>query len=187
MVFVRHNSNSRLLVVGPLTEAGVASWEEGAEILWVKFKLGTFMPHMPFRDILDQETALPEATGRSFWLKGSAWQFPDPENIETFIDRLARAEILVRDRFVNAALGGDFLETPSRTVRHRFQQATGLPPGQIRQFERARQAETLLRCGHSISDTVYEMGYFDQPHLTRSLKRWVGYTPAQIARSLQPK
>jgi hypothetical protein len=23
-------------------------------------------------------------------------------------------------------------------------------------------------------------GYYDQPHLTRSLKQWVGHTPAQI-------
>jgi AraC-like DNA-binding protein len=29
---------------------------------------------------------------------------------------------------------------------------------------------------------VYQVGYFDQPHLTRALKRWVGYTPAQLAR-----
>jgi AraC-like DNA-binding protein len=28
---------------------------------------------------------------------------------------------------------------------------------------------------------VHEEDYFDQPHMTRSLKRWVGRTPARIA------
>ena len=84
MVFVSHNGRAHPLVVGPLTTAGVVSWTEGAEILWVKFKLGTFMPHLPTRDFLDVETILPEAASQSFWLKGSAWQFPDYDNVETF-------------------------------------------------------------------------------------------------------
>src|SRR5438874_13599781 len=67
MVFVRHNSTFRPLVVGPLTTAGVASWKEGAEILWIKFKLGTFLPHMPAKNLLDMETILPGAACQSFW------------------------------------------------------------------------------------------------------------------------
>jgi methylphosphotriester-DNA--protein-cysteine methyltransferase len=42
---------------------------------------------------------------------------------------------------------------------------------------------TLLQRGVSIHDTVHEAGYFDQPHLTRSLKRLLGQTPAEIAGS----
>jgi hypothetical protein len=179
MVFVRYNGSLQPLVVGPLTTAGVVSWTEGAEILWIKFKLGTFMPHLPARDFLDIETILPGAASRSFWLKGSAWQFPDCDNVETFIDRLVRDEVLVRDPVVNAVLQGHPQEMSSRTVRHRFLQATGLTQSHIRQVERARQAAALLRQGVSILDTVHEAGYFDQPHLTRSLKRFIGKTPGQ--------
>jgi hypothetical protein len=42
-----------------------------------------------------------------------------------------------------------------------------------------------LRQGISILDAVHELEYFDQPHLTRSLRRWVGYTPAEIIRTSQ--
>jgi AraC-like DNA-binding protein len=52
---------------------------------------------------------------------------------------------------------------------------------QIKQVARAQQAATMLQQGSTILDTVYTLGYFDQPHLTRSLKQWIGYTPAQIA------
>ena len=186
MVFARHNGRVHPLVVGPLTTAGVASWGEGAQILWIKFKLGAFMPHLPTRDFLDVETTLPGAASQSFWLKGSAWQFPDYDNVETFVDRLVREEVLVRDPVVEAVLQGHPPELSSRTVRHRFLRATGLTQLHIYQAERARRAEALLRQGVSILDTVDEAGYFDQPHLTRSLKHWIGHTPAQILRLSKP-
>ena len=187
MVLRRLNGNVQLLVVGPLTNAGVVSWTEGAELLWIKFKLGAFMPQLPPRAFRDVETILPETASQSFWLRGSAWQFPDYENVETFIDRLVRDDALVRDPLVNAVLRGHPQEMSSRTVRHRFLRATGLSQSQIHQIERAQQAAALLQQGVSIPDAVYEVGYFDQPHLTRSLKQWIGHTPVQLIRMSAPE
>ncbi len=184
MVAVRHHGHAQLLVVGPWTTAGMASWGADAEILWIKFKLGTFMPRWPTKKLLDMETILPEASGNAFWLNGSAWPLPDYNNVETFVNRLVRDDVLVCDPVANAALQDQQLpEMPPRTVRHRFLRATGLTQSHIRQMKRAQQAEALLRQGVSILDTVFEAGYYDQPHLTRSLKRFVGYTPAEIAGS----
>ena len=192
MVFVQHAGEQRAILVGPWSSAGVTSYGAEAQILWVKFKLGTFMPHWPTRKLLDSETVLPEAAVRqSFWLKSSAWQAPDFEDVETFVDRLVRTEILVCDPLVQDVLQGqralpgsahaqNFGQLASRTVRHRFLQATGLSHSQIRQYERARQAAGLLENGVPILDAVFEAGYYDQPHLTRALKHWVGRTPAQI-------
>jgi hypothetical protein len=186
MVFVRQDGDARPLVVGPWTKAGVASWTEGAEILWIKFKLGAFMPHLPARGFLDSETILPAAAGRSFWLNGSAWRFPDHDNAETFVDRLVRNGVLVRDPVVSAALQYKPQELSPRTVRHRFLRATGLTQSRIGQVERAQRA-AHLRQGKSIFDAVHEVGYFDQPHLTRSLKRWIGHTPAQMVSINEPE
>lgn len=186
MVFVRKDGEARVVFVGPWTTAGVAHYAEGAEILWIKFKLGAFMPHMPAGRFPDTETVLPGASSRSFWLKGSAWGFPDHENAETFVDRLVRNGVLVRDPLVDAVLRDQPQELSPRTVRHRFLRATGLTQSRIRQIERAQRAATLLQRGRPISDAVHEVGYFDQPHLTRSLKRWTGHTPAQILRSSVP-
>jgi AraC-like DNA-binding protein len=186
MVFVKENGRAHPLFVGPLTTSGVASWGEGAEILWIKFKLGSFMPHLPTRDFLDGETALPGAASQSFWLKGSAWQFPDYENTDTFVEKLVRDGLLLSDPLVKAALQDELPETSLRTVRHRFLRATGLTQNHIRQFERAQRAAALLRKGISVLDTVYEAGYFDQPHLTKALKQFIGYTPARIVRMSKP-
>ena len=131
---------------------------------------------------MDTETRLPGATGHAFWLKSSAWSLPSFDNVETFINRLVREEILVRDPLVDAVLQDQPHDMAARTLRHRFLRATGLTQCHIQQFKRAQRAAELLRQGVSILDTTYELGYFDQPHLTRSLKQFVGHTPAQISK-----
>jgi AraC-like DNA-binding protein len=176
-----------VLVTGALPTAGVVSYTEGAEILWIQLKLGTFLPHLPARMLLDKELVLPDAVCHSFWLGGTSWQFPTFDNVETFINRLARAETLACDPLVSAVLQDHPHDLAPRTLRHRFLQATGLSHTHIRQIERAQQAAALLRQGVPILDTVYQAGYFDQPHLTRALKQWVGYTPAQIVHGHEPE
>ena len=145
------------------------------------------MPHLPTSNFLDAETILPEAASRSFWLKGFAWQFPDHENAETFVEKLVRNDVLVRDPLVEAVLRGQPQGLSARTVRHRFLRATGLTQSRIRLVQRAQRAAALLRQGKPIFDAVYEVGYFDQPHMTRSLKQWVGHTPAQVVRLSNPE
>jgi AraC-like DNA-binding protein len=187
MILTRHSGGTQFLLVGPLGTSGVVSWGGEAEILWIKFKLGVFMPHLPTRNILDSETELPEASSKAFWLKDAAWQFPDYENTDTFVQRLVREEVLAHDPLVESVLQDESTDLSPRTVRHRFLRATGLTQSHILQFERAQRAARLLRERRSILDTVYEAGYFDQPHLTRSLKQFIGYTPAQILRMSEPE
>jgi len=189
MILTSHSGGTQFMLVGPLETSGVVSWGGEAEMLWIKFKLGVFMPHLPTRDILESEKSLPESSSRSFWLKGSAWQFPDYENADTFVQKLVHDEVLAYDPLVEAALRGEptVQSVPPRTMRHRFLRATGLTQSHIVQFERAQRAADLLRRGWSILETVFEAGYFDQPHLTRSLKQFIGYTPAQIVRMSQPR
>lgn len=185
IVFVKEHGRAHTLVVGPLPTAGVASWGKDAEILWIKFKLGVFMPHLPVQDILDSEKPLQDTASQSFWLKSAAWELPDFENADTFVNKLVREEILVLDPVVDAMLKDQIPDISSRTMRHHFLRATGLTRSRIFQMKQAQQARALLQQGVSILDTVHEAGYFDQPHLTRSLKQFIGYTPAQIVQSSQ--
>jgi len=186
MVVVRRQGRARLFVAGPLTTTGLVHFPAEAEYLWLRFALGTFMPHRRNSAVLDVETLLPAAGDGSFWLQGAAWQFPNYENVDTFVSRLARQGLLAHDPVVAAALRGEPTGLAERTVRHRCLRATGQTQTRILQVARARRAAALLREGCSILDTVEAAGYFDQPHLTRALRRWVGYTPAQLARQHDP-
>ena len=98
MVWMRHRNQYTFTVRGPETKATPADLPADAEWLGITFKLGTFLPDFPPGSLLDREDVkLPEATRRSFWLGGSTWEFPTYENADTFVDRLVRTELLVRD------------------------------------------------------------------------------------------
>jgi hypothetical protein len=187
IVVMRQKGRTILTVRGPETKASPAPVPEEAEFFGITFKLGTFMPFLPARNLVDRAANLPEALSRAFWMNGALWQFPRFENADVFVDKLVRKGELVREPVVEAVLRGQMRELSLRSVQRRFLQATGLTHSTIRQIERARRAMTLLQRGVSILDAVDEAGYFDQAHMTRSLKLLVGQTPAQIVRPGLPE
>jgi hypothetical protein len=189
LVVTRYQGNTTVIVRGPETWAMPLQYRwTGAEWLGIRFKLGTFMPHLPPGHLRDRKDVhLLAAADRFFWLHGSTWEIPTFENAEAFVDRLVRAGVLVRDPVVEAAVRGHPPMVSPRTLQQHFARATGLTYKTIRQIERARHAQALLEHGVSILDTVGEAGYFDQAHLTNSLKRFLGQTPAHIARGRRPE
>ena len=128
---------------------------------------------------------LPQASRTSFWLHGAAWPFPEYDNAETFVDRLVREGLLVRDAVVDAVLHGRTPALSPRSVQYRFLRATGLTRRKIQQIERARQAAVLLERGQPIPDVVYTAGYFDQSHLIRDFVAFSGISPADYLRRLR--
>ena len=146
------------------------------------------MPHLPTIDRLDRnDLTLPEASNKSFWLNSSVWQLPDYDNADTFVKQLVHYDQLARDSVVDAVLQNRRHDLSVRALQYRFLRATGLSHKVVQQIERARLASSLLAQGTPILDTVFEVGYFDQAHLTNSLKRYMGQTPGQIARAVLPK
>ena len=177
-----------ITIRGPETIATSADVPAEGEFLGIVFKLGAFMPDLPTSHRLDRnDLPLPLAAHQSFWLNGSTWEIPNLENADTFVDRLIREGLLVIDPVVEATLQGHPQDLSLRSIQNHFVRATGLTHNTIQQIDRAKTAMTLLRQGMPILDTVFEVGYYDQPHLTRSLKRFVGQTPAQIAQAIWPE
>lgn len=182
MVVTRLQGETVLTVRGPETRATMAALPAQGEWLGVQFKLGTLMTLLRAHDLRDRhDVTLPNATGRSFWLQGSAWEFPRYENAEAFVDRLVRRGLVQADRIASAAIQGESLRVSTRTEQRRVLRVTGLTRAAIHQIERARRAALLLRQGRPILDVVHEAGYYDQAHLTRSLRRFVGQSPVRVA------
>jgi AraC-like DNA-binding protein len=181
MVVTRHQGKVTLTVRGPETKPTTHYCPEEGEWLGIRFKLGTFMPQLAPGMLVDRAVNLPSTGATSFRLDGSAWEVPDFENAELFVRRLVREGLLLREPVVDAALRGQLRDTSPRTARRHFIRTTGLTQRAARQIERARYATVLLQEGMAIPDVVYEAGYFDQPHLTRSLRRYIDRTPAEVA------
>jgi hypothetical protein len=180
MVVAKWNGRITLSLHGPQTAASRRAFPPDAEWFGIEFKLGTFVPQFLPGTLIGRYINLPASTGRSFWLGCSAWQFPTFENADTFVDQLVRSGVVVQDPVISAIQQGQSPALSLRAIQYRFQHTTGLSQCTIRQIERARTATALLQQGMTILDTVYEAGYSDQAHLTRSLKHFVGHTPAEI-------
>lgn len=183
MVLLTHQNVTRMLLVGPWLTTTPLTVEAGAEIVWIKFALGTFMPARPTHQFVNTESAFPDATSHSFWLKNKAWQFPDYNNADVFIEQLAKLGILAFDDTIPNELAGRPSQLAPRTVRYRFARATGQSHRHIVQVHRARQAFDMLRHAATIDEVIARLGYYDHPHLTRSLKKYTGTTPAQLRSS----
>ena len=180
LVFTRIAGKLSIFVRGPETVATTADCPPEGEWMGVQFKLGVYLPEMPILRLVDNEIALPVARSNSFWLNGQTYEMPTFENAETFVERLNRSGALFEDRVVQSSLRGEAIAVTERTKRRRFLDATGMTFGQITQIERAQHATKLLSSGVSILDAVAQAGYADQPHLTRSLRRFIGQTPLQL-------
>jgi AraC-like DNA-binding protein len=188
--FLRRGSTTSLEIHGPTTQAAGVPYRRDDAFLGIRFKLGVFMPHLPPRAFVNGAITLAESVERRFWLHGTTYETPTYDNADDFIDRLLRADLLAYDPIVRAVLRREpLIRTPQRVQRtaHSVQQhvayARGLTQRSIRQIERARAAGALLERGATISDVVAAAGYCDQAHLTRSLTRLLGRTPAQITRA----
>jgi AraC-like DNA-binding protein len=181
MVITRLRGKRFLTLRGP--ETGATPVDCPAEGQWVgiRFKPGIFMPRFLPENLRDHNNVtLPSATGQSFWLNGSALEYPSFDDAEFLVKRLAKSGILSSDPIVEDTLLRRPRELSLRSAQRHFLRSTGVTHATFRQIERARYATILLREGVAILDVVSRLGYFDQAHLTRSLRRFIGEAPAKI-------
>ncbi|MGA7416735.1 MAG: helix-turn-helix domain-containing protein [Acidimicrobiales bacterium] len=180
IVVTTQRDATQLTIRGPETRATVTPIPADAEFFGIVFSLGTFMSVAPLSRLVDRTVTLPAATPSAVWLDGSRWEIPSPGNVDVFVDRLVRQGLIVRDPVVAESFQGVVDGVSTRTLQRRVARATGLTRGTIRQIARAEKAVEALGKGVSPPDAALRLGYADQAHLTRSLKRFIGQTPAQM-------
>ena len=99
-------------------------------------------------------------------------------------------------RRVREALDADLVSPPSlsslaadldvdpTTVVRAFGREFGLPPHRYLTGRRVDRARTLLLAGVPVADVATEVGFHDQPHLTRHFRQVLGVTPGAYATSV---
>ncbi|MDG6106816.1 AraC family transcriptional regulator [Dactylosporangium aurantiacum] len=167
-------------VSGPETRTGTAPVPEGASFVGIEFAVGTSLRVAPAAALVDRGVALPDATRRTFRLDGQRFATPGPDDAEALVERLVRAGTLLRDPLVTRVREGHRPDVSARTVERRFRAATGFTQGAVRQIERAREASASLAAGVPVADVVTRFEYFDEPHLARALRQYVGRTARQL-------
>jgi AraC-like DNA-binding protein len=187
IAFARISGITTVHLRGPETQATRATCPSGAEFFGAELRIGAYLPMFPPASIANlQDGILPTLPDGRILIDNRAWEMPTPQNLEVFVDHLERAGLLVFDPLVEELRHvGTVRNVPERTAQSRFVRAVGLPRRKLQVIERARRAAELLRAGVSIPDVVRDAGYYDQPHLTRALRKLIGQTPAEVARGAQ--
>ncbi|WP_433294124.1 helix-turn-helix domain-containing protein [Actinoplanes sp. CA-030573] len=180
LVFWQREGRSYASVTGPESRSSTAPVPEGATFLGIDFAVGTSLRNVPTPTLLDGGLDLPDTTHKTFRLDGVRWDTPGPDDAEALVERLVRAGVVVRDPLVAEVQRGNVPEVSQRTVERRFRTATGLTQGAVRQIERARKASIQLTAGIPVADVVTGLEYFDEPHLARALRQYIGYTARQL-------
>ncbi|MEU8258458.1 helix-turn-helix domain-containing protein [Micromonospora inaquosa] len=180
LVFWEQAGRTHASITGPETRTGTAPMPEGATFTGIEFAVGTSLRAVPTPTLVDGGIELPDTTRRTFRLDGTRWETPGPDDAEALVDGLVRAGTVVRDSLVAELLRGHRPDVSGRTVERRFRAATGLTRGAVRQIERARTAAELLATGDPAADVVAKLDYFDEPHLARALRSYLGRTVRQL-------
>ena len=122
---------------------------------------------------------LPVADGQVS-IGGRRYPVPRWEELEGFVARLVDDGALVSDDDIRRALDGDDVGLSRRSWQRRFRSVTGLRRKEIERLDRCRYAYRLLCEGRRPAEVAAAVGYADQAHLTRELRRIRGETPARI-------
>jgi hypothetical protein len=180
IVIWRDVAGTHVTLRGPETRAAVMPIPLDAEFVGIQFRLGAFLPDLALPALVDRDLSIASATSGSLYLGGREWEIPGYDDVEALVGRLAGAGVLAADPIVGTAMQGGAMGLSPRSVERRVLRATGLSLGAIKQIERAHRATALLDTRVGIADVVAEVGYADQAHLTRSLKRFMGQTPGRM-------
>ena len=179
MIFIRSMHGNRVLLSGPSSKITPVPYRAGNRNVGIRFRRGTFLTHVPSSTMVDTTEALSMPASDSFLLADEEWPMPTYETADGFVAELERRRLLSDDPIVMSALRGGEAEGSTRSIQRHISHATGLTSRRIRQIVRARAAAERLQRGESILDVTHDLGYADQAHLTRDLKRLTGYTPGQ--------
>jgi Helix-turn-helix domain len=180
LVFWQEDGAPQAAIVGPESRTSVAPVPPAASFVGIQFTVGTSLRIADTASFVDGGIPLPDVRSRSFWLDGHRWQTPDADDAELLVDHLVRHGVVVRDPVVTGVLRGDRSALSPRTVERRFRVATGLTRGAVAQIERVRDAAGMLAAGAPVHGVVEKLGYYDEPHLARMLRRHVGRSAQQL-------
>jgi hypothetical protein len=181
IAIIRNSSGTLVLRTGQTTRPVPFTYRDGDEVLAISFRASTFMPLMSGESMRDKGVALGGIGKDRFWLGTDVVEIPTFDNVDGFVERLLRNELVQENGLVASVVSGNPAAATTRTMQRHFLKTTGLTPKAYSQIDRAQKAVELLRSGQSAADVAFSLGFSDQPHLIRSLQAITGRTPRQIA------
>jgi hypothetical protein len=167
-------------ITGQATKPTRLPYKKGEKSVVISFAAGAYLPYLKRAPLRDEFIMLPVVGGQGFRLAEKTFPLPTFQNAEALVENMVRSGVLKNDGVVDGVLQGSPKAASNRTVQRHFKATTGLTRKQLEEIRRAQQAVRLLKAGQDSATTAAEAGYYDQPHLTKSLKRLMDSPPSNV-------
>lgn len=167
-------------ITGQATKAQRLFYKAGQRSVVISFAAGAYL--RPFRGALfaGNYSMLTMPDDLHFELGGQTFPLPTFENAEALINQMVERGIVASDEVVEGVMRGTPKAASRRSVERHFKTTTGLSPKKLADIRRAQAAVRMLKAGKDPATTAAEAGYYDQPHMSKELKRLMDSLPSDV-------
>lgn len=174
------NGNRIVFITGQATKPARLAYKAGEQSVVISFTAGAYLPQFTGAPFTDSYVMLPLVDDSRFELAGQVFPWPTFANAEELVGQMVERNVLANNAVVDSALKNKPKAASVRSVERHFKTTTGLTLKKLADIRRAQQAVRMLKAGKNPSVTAAETGYYDQPHLSRSLKQLMDSLPSDV-------
>jgi AraC-like DNA-binding protein len=168
-----------LWLTGQATEPVDVPYRGGSHAVVVSFAAHVFLACE--KQVLTGATVrLLPVEGNHFALGGVELPLPTFEDAEALVDKMIAAGLLQSNDLVAKAFSANPKAASKRSVQQHFKTITGITQKDFEQIRRAQEAVRLLKSGASAAAVAADLGYTDQPHMIKSIKKIMGHLPSNL-------
>jgi len=178
LISCRNEDGSRFaFFAGQATKPQQVPYKAHTSSLVISFAAHVYLTDIKARRLTDTTIMLTNADADHFLLSGVKFAFPTVDTAEELVDALIAHGHIQSDEVVENA---EKYAASQRTIQRHFSQSAGMTKKQLEQVKQAQRAVRLLKNGLNPATVAAEVGYHDQAHMSRSLRRIMGTTPGDV-------
>lgn len=121
-----------------------------------------------------------EVQDGSFVLDGVRLPLPSFSDAEELVDKMVAAGLLQSDDLVARAFSERPKAASKRSVQQHFRKTTGITQKDFQLIRRAQEAVRQLKAGQNAAEVAAGLGYTDQSHMIKSIKKIMGHLPSNL-------
>ncbi len=176
---VAPDGKSFVFLSGQATEPVEVPYLEGESSVVISFAAHVYLAGD--REVRTGAAIRPlEVRSDQFLLDGIALPLPTFQNAESLVDEMIGAGLLLSDDIVAKAFTAKPRAASRRSVQLHFKNTTGITQKDFQLIRRAQDAVRRLKDGENAAAVAVDLGYADQPHMIKSIKKIMGALPSNL-------
>lgn len=179
IALIMPDGTQRMMITGQATKPTDVPYQKNTSSVVISFARGAYIPVYAGK-LVDSFEMLPNADATHFILCSKTFAFPSYETAEELVESLVESGLLLADPVIYAADNHSTWAASKRSHQRHFAEYAGISEKSFEQIERAKNAVRQLQDGKTPRDVAADVGYSDQPHLARSLKKIMGVKPSDV-------